>query len=338
MTPRHSTPDTQSLPAAAVERVENNPKAEPGGAPAVLRRLDNFLADAPTEVDWLIDGLLPMASLSLWIAKTKVGKSKLLRCMTAAVAGDRDTYLGRPIKTGPVMYLALDEGQYTVAQHYRQIATHPETMYVYCGLAFQLGEDPSFRLKQWIEVNNPVLVVIDTLFDFFGDVENVNDYQPIREAMTDLLALAHGPVGPHIAVACHANKGKGSRGDEALGSTALTGKAENIFSMKIKGDHRIVHAWGRDIEEVDDLVITLDDKGWADSAGSTKEIRDRELGDAIADAIEESGTASSSEIFRKVGGNRQQLLRRIVDMNKDGFIESISGNGRAHDPYRYRNR
>lgn len=54
--------------------------------PAVLRRMDNFLAEAPTEIDWLVDGLLPMGSVSLLVAKPKVGKSKLARCLTAAVA------------------------------------------------------------------------------------------------------------------------------------------------------------------------------------------------------------------------------------------------------------
>ena len=304
--------------------------------PAVLRRMDNFLADAPTEMDWLVDGLLPMGSVSLLVAKPKVGKSKLARCLTAAVASDRTEYLGRPIKTGPVMYLALDEGEYTVANHYRQIVTQPELMHVFCGLAYELGAEPIFKLKQWIQIHTPVLVVIDTLFDLFADLDNVNDYQPIREAMTDLLGLAHSPIGPHVMVLHHANKGRGARGDEALGSTALTGKAENNLSLKIKGDHRILHAYGRDIEEVDDMVIELDDNGWVDSSGSTAEIRQNEIRGKIIDAIDAAAEPiTASDIYRALGGNRQAVYKEIAELNKRGDIDIVSGSGKPYDPLNY---
>ena len=295
-----------------------------------------FLADAPTEIDWLVDGLLPMGSVSMLVAKPKVGKSKLARCLTAAVASDRTQYLGRKIKTGHVMYLALDEGAYTVSKHYRQIVTKPELMSVYCGLAYELGAEPVFKLKQWIQIHTPVLVVIDTLFDLFADLDNVNDYQPIREAMTDLLGLAHSPIGPHVMVLHHANKGRGARGDEALGSTALTGKAENNLSLKIRGDHRILHAYGRDIEEVDDMVIELDENGWVDSSGSTSEIRQQELWAKVIDAIDMAdGPVNFRTVYKQVGGRRGSLVEAMHQLTKRGDVEIAQGTGKPHDPILY---
>ena len=316
--------------------VDNSPDSAAGAA--VLRPMAGFLADAPTEIDWLVDGLLPMGSLSLLIAKPKVGKSKLARCLASAVASDRGTYLGRKIKTGPVMYLALDEGVYTVSKHFRQIVTKPELMSVFCGLGFQLGNDPVFRVKQWIQIHNPMLVVIDTLFDMTPEVEDVNSYQPIREAMINLLSLAHSPIGPHVMVLTHANKGKGSRGDEALGSTALTGKAENNLSLKIKGDDRVLHAWGRDIEEVDDVVLRLDpETGWVDAAGSTAEIRQQELLGKMVDVIDQAdGPVTLNYICRRVGKRRRQtVFDAMHHLTKRGDVEITGGTGRSHDPHLY---
>src|SRR5207244_1260514 len=92
-----------------------------------LRRLSDFLAEPEEATQWIVEGLLPSAGISIVAAKPKVGKSTLARNLALAVARG-DGFLNRPTHSGPVIYLALEEKAAEVLNHFRRMGAANESI------------------------------------------------------------------------------------------------------------------------------------------------------------------------------------------------------------------
>ena len=67
------------------------------------------LIDKPyEEPSWLVEDMLLEGGLSMLVAKPKIGKSTFARFLAASVAKG-DLLLGRDVKQGPVIYIAMEE-------------------------------------------------------------------------------------------------------------------------------------------------------------------------------------------------------------------------------------
>ena len=311
---------------------------------AAIRRLSNLMKEIPPEIDWLVDGLLPKGALSLLVAKPKVGKSTLARCLAAVISGSRDTWLGRKVATGMVLHFTLEEGERTVIKHYNEIAQisgmNADDVGVFKDPPSELQPTPIEALRGAISLYKPILVIIDPLFRFMP-VGDGNDYSAVSRSMQDLIDLAHSG-SEHVLLVHHAGKVRGGdRGDEVLGSTALAGSVDVVMSMRMDGDQRSLSAFGRDIEDFPDTILGMDLNRWIEPKGTVSaakaSARFAEVRDAIIDYMEQHRDQwkSTAEVKEGVGMNRQPVLEQLRWLANQGDIDQ-RGSGRKNSPYEYR--
>src|SRR5262249_17978219 len=98
-------------------------------------RIGELLSEPDEQVRWLIGGRLLASGDSLLVAKPKVGKSTLARCLAKAVARGED-FLGFRTFQGAVLYLALEEKRSEVQRHFRAMgAGHDDPVFIFCATA-----------------------------------------------------------------------------------------------------------------------------------------------------------------------------------------------------------
>ena len=302
------------------------------GFNVVARRLSYLRAEVQAKIEYLVDGLLPKGALSLLVAKPKVGKSTLVRCLCAAISSWYCTHwMGRRILTGDVLHVVLEESGRTVIRHYDQIeqvsGMNDDAIAVVIDPAPSWQPDPVRNLAALMSLHKYALVVIDPLFRF-TPVEDGNGYGIVSEQMQDLIDLAHSS-DTHIMVLHHANKTSGGdRGDEVLGSTALAGSVDVIMSMRMSSNgQRSLYAYGRDIEDFPEVVLHMDENRWI-TPGETKaaekaKARDEEIDEAILNWLQPHGEfwQMLKQIMPGVGMNRQAVLRGLARLTQRKEIQ-----------------
>ena len=306
--------------------------------------LPAFLKHVPAAFNWLVDDLLAQSALSLLVAKQKIGKSTLIRCLAAAISGSRDTWMGRSIRTGTVLHYALEEGPRTVRNHYAEIeqisGANADRIFIVNAPPHHLQPNPLEHLDECIDKYLPDLVIIDTLFRFVK-MPDGNEYGHVTERMQPLIDLAHSNH-PHIMVTHHAGKARGrERGDEILGSTALGGSVDVSLSLQMDGNQRSLSAYGRDIEDFPATILHMDENRWIEPMGTVgaakASARFAEVRDAIIDYMElhRDQWKSTAEVNEGVGMNRQPVLEQLRWLANQGDIDQ-RGTGRKNNPYEYR--
>ena len=283
------------------------------------------------QISWVVEGMLPVGGLSLMVAKPKVGKSTLARCLAAAVAQGLP-WLGKTVQQGPVAYLALEEKDAEVRHHFRQMGVPQKApLFLYIEPA---PDQAVARLRDTIEEVGPVLVIIDPLFRFIR-FKDGNDYAEATNQLEPLLTVAR-QTGTHLLATHHSKKSGGAGGDEVLGSTGLFGAVDCLLSMKRTEQYRScssVQRYGTDLEEV---VLQLDtESGRVDIAGTKAgmdiQAKEEEIlaflqmqAEPVKEAVISEGVPGKAKL-------RQDALRTLCDQGKVGR----SGSGKKGDAYHY---
>ena len=223
-----------------------------------------LLDEEDENLDWLVHELLPAGGTSLLIGTPKSGKSSLARTMASKVVTGRP-WLGRQTKTGPVLYVALDERRSTVREHIRALArgcggddaaTLCERLHVSFG---PRPEAPALALAAKIERLDPapVLVVIDTLMKAFP-FEDANDYGLSGDSMAQVMTLAE-QTGAHFMLVHHQRKDATDPTTAALGSTRLAADVDVIASLRVDAanERRLASFIGRDGVSAADLDVSF---------------------------------------------------------------------------------
>ncbi len=198
--------------------------------PMTLTKLGDLLDEPDEKTSWLLDGILPSSGFSTVVGKPKAGKSTWARNLSLKVARG-ETFMGRDVEQGGVVYLALEEKRAEVRKHFKKMgAFGDEEIYIYASTA---PEDALVQIRKVAEEKKPVLLIIDPLFRL-ARVKDGNDYVQVTNALEPLLSLAR-ETGTHVLVVHHAGKGDRTGGDSILGSTAIHGSVDTaIFIRKAR--------------------------------------------------------------------------------------------------------
>ena len=293
-----------------------------------LKTLAELAAEAPPEADdWLVQGLLPVDGISLLVAPPKVGKSTLARTLAAAVAGGHTEWLGRSIgRIGPVIHLVLEERTRTVLNHYDPLEADSEGIHLLVGSAPKLA--PRLPMLRWsIETLKPALVIIDSLQRWVRILDG-NSYSEATEALTPLIELAR-ECGTHVMLVHHSRKSAGEHGQEALGSTSFAGSVDTILSLRRRGDGRTITSTGRDGADMEETVLTMDERGWVTAAGTKAEADGGSLADRVWEYLQgigEEQTAQDIIDSLKVRKTRvYAALRQLTEEQR--IVQTGSGQG-----------
>lgn len=294
-------------------------------------RMADLLNENEDEIIWLMVDHLPMAGDSLLVAKPKVGKSTLSRCLALAVARGEE-FLGCKTAQGSVFYLALEEKRAEVRRHFRAMgATSDDPIYVFCATS---PADGLVQLHEAIKDIKPILVIIDPLFRLIR-IKDGNDYAAVTNALEPLHALAR-QTGAHVLAVHHLGKGDRQGGDAVLGSTALFAAVDTLLIMKRSDKYRTlssIQRYGTDLEEItlqyDETIRTL-------SAGVTRTEADQaEAEEAILEFFSKTEEAVEENVIHEaVEARRAVKLKAILKLVAGGKLNR-TGTGKKGDRYRY---
>ncbi len=232
------TPLLESLQHQVRELKANATSTSPLGASrssvSQLTSAADLLALPDTAARWVVDGFLGEGCLSLLAGKPGAGKTTLARDLALRTA-QGGTWLGRTVKQGTVLYLALEEHERQVKKHMVKMGITAED-----SLHFFIGGIPPGKgmdiLAHFVERVQPVFVVIDPL-DAFLQVRKINEYGEVYAALRPLVRFVRD-TDLHILLVHHAGKGEGSPEDAYLGSTALSGAVDTNMLLEVSDGRR----------------------------------------------------------------------------------------------------
>jgi len=163
----------------------------------------------PTQVEWIVQDVLKAGAIHLFAGDPNAGKSFVTLEIASAISG-RGVLFGQPVKTGKVLlYGAEDSASDTVIPRLMTQGAHLDNIRVF-------NEDEALNLPHDIKklsyefaMEQPKLVIIDTINSFIADKTDTNSDKGIRKALVPLKKLADF-YKVAIILVTHKNKGNNS--------------------------------------------------------------------------------------------------------------------------------
>jgi len=315
-----------SVPVPAIYVRNGNGNEKP---PITPIRLGEFLKTERPPMEWVLDGLLLRGGLSLLCAKPKVGKSTLARNLALCVARG-EPFIGREVARCKVLYLALEEHEDMVRDHFERMgATDEDDVYMHCGPAMGCLEE----VVSLITEEGYGMVVIDPLFRFVR-IRDEAKYGESSDALDSVLRAARD-TNCHLLLSHHIGKAATGTGEDYLGSTALYSSVDTLMNMAKKEDGiRTFSGRGR-VPEFPETVVTLDVETGRVSAGDElRAVRRDETRQDILTALTAAGCMTRDEIQEECGIQRQKLTDELKALCREGLI-TCEGAGRRGSPHTY---
>jgi RecA-family ATPase len=301
--------------------------------------------EAPTKVNYLIDGRLTEEGLSILVGKPKLGKTSFALDAAVAVAEGRD-FLGWPTKCGDVIYLYLEGPKDLPGRRLRQLG--------YTGTRGQIRvfrktmprkfEDGLALLMDALKTYpNTKLIVVDTL----AKLVRLKDSDKYDESVAAMEWLEKFSQKFHLHVLCLAHAKKyisDDAGDSLLGSTAFRGSSDTNLFLTKQGNRRVLSTEQRVGDSLESTYLDLDKESQLLSLGPTVESAEEDRRDfkkkatreriesEVRDALIKSPGATTRELLHSVTGNYATITDVIATMEKIGAIESKQ-EGKAEKHY-----
>lgn len=193
------------------------------------------LLESEENVTWVVQDMLTEGGFSVMAGPPKSGKSTLMRQLVLAISRGGE-FLGREVKPGKVIYLALEEQEGVLKDQYKTSGlTENDNMIIHTGGI--TTQDPLLDLRSAILEFKPSIVVIDTLF-LLMKLDSINDYKQVNDAMAKFRHLAR-ETNTHIITVHHTKKDGESRGaNRILGSSAIHGAVDSALILTVEDDRR----------------------------------------------------------------------------------------------------
>jgi len=297
-----------------------------------LVHLGELMARPDAHVDYLLQGLLVVGTVSAVVAKPKVGKSTFARNLALAVSAGED-FLGLHTRRGKVIYLALEERAEDLKADFRALgASGNEPIYIHAAHAPQ---DAMSDLVQLVREHMPVLVIIDPLFRL-AKINDENAYAETYRALGPLIDIAR-ESGTHILLTHHAGKcQKADAIDAPLGSTALGGVVTTLLVLKRTDTCRTIQTVQRIGTDLPETVLAFDvDTLRLSLGGSKAESEHADAESRILDYLAFSGKPQTQKQIRdEVEGTTKTIRAALTTLTCSGRVER-TGDGTRGNPYLY---
>ena len=273
---------------------------------------------------YLVDGILRPGGILLIGGWPGVGKSVAALSLTIALSRGHE-WLGRACEPGRVLYLMMP-GEGSVedlrAEFMRMGLTREDDILIEVGLP---SADGAAWLAGLVRKHRPATVVLDTLFGLL-DVRDGNAYAEVGAALKPILALVRDS-GIGLVTLHHHRKEGGSHARGVLGSTKLAGTMDHVLAIEREGDdgdaprtiETVKHRAGEPMPK--SYLERCPETGRVRVAGTVAGAKARAIDEDILHLVEsEGGMFTTNEIAQAVTGNRQQILRALPKMVKDGWL------------------
>lgn len=207
-----------------------------------------------TGASWVIPNLLRRTGLYLLGGEPKVGKSLLINFLIYALCRSGD-FLGRPVKTGNVLYIQLEESLDTIAdrlflsgfgdtsnEETSLVVNFPEYLAsegvernLYIEREFDLTTDLDWLVRK-IQAYKPIVVIIDSLraASVKANVsENSNEFGKLVIALQRVFTITDtcGVLVHHMSKLGGRNASKTSLIERLAGHTSITAACSGIIGI-----------------------------------------------------------------------------------------------------------
>jgi hypothetical protein len=291
---------------------------------------EELMARVFPEPRWAVPGILT-EGVSILAGKPKLGKSWLALNVAVAVACGGRALGVIEVDAGPVLYLALEDGQKRLQDRLRKtLAGDPIPKNLFLQTEWKCFDDGGLLLlKEWLQDHSDArLIVIDTL-------KRVRPHERANGRLYDGDYDSIGPLGDlarahncAVLVVHHTRK---MDSDDPLdlvsGSLGLTGAADGVLVLKrVRGEaDAVLHATGRDFEDKEialrwDAELTV----WR-MLGDAAEYRlSNERREVIA-LLKKSGPLGPKAVADSLGRKQGACKKLLWHMHRDGELHADGG-------------
>lgn len=211
--------------------------------------------EAKATLDWYVEDLLTVGGFSVVAGPPKSGKSTIVRQLAVATAQGAD-FLGRKVKQGPVLYLALEEQEEMLHADFKKLgAKSTDPILVHVGGA--MGGNVDHDLAEAVDQLKPVLTVIDT-FALYAGVKSMDNYGEVNQPLSRLRKVARDSRS-HVLIIHHSRKGAHGAGS-ILGSQAIHGAVDCAISFNQQGNTRFISTSQRGGRPISNVEAVFDSK------------------------------------------------------------------------------
>lgn len=290
----------------------------------------DLMARVFSPVRWAVTGLL-LEGVIIFAGRPKLGKSWLALNIAVAVACGGRALGAIEVEAGPVLYLALEDGQRRLQDRLRKTLAGgaiPENLFL--ATEWKRFDDGGLLLlKEWL-IDHPDarLVVIDTL-------KRVRPHERGNGRLYDGDYDAVGPLGDlaraygvSVLVVHHTRKMDSEDPlDLVSGSFGLTGAADGVLVLKrARGQaDAVLHATGRDFEDKE-LALRWDAEltGWRMLGDAAEYKLSNERREVIA-LLKQSGPLAPKAVAEALDRKPSACRKLLCTMHRDGELRSDGG-------------
>jgi len=326
-----------------LERKESEGKSDKKQNESTIRRglsVAELFEITKNPLEWLVDGFLTADGFSALVAKPKVGKSTLSRNLAYCIATGKE-FLGRSVKRGKVLCYFLEESIYDIRDSIESMGYTTDTNVKFYTLELFKGiEDRVKIIEEDILNENPVLVIIDTLFKAVG-INDENRYAEALKKIEPVLLIAREHK-VHVMATLHASKNSNEKDavDAILGSTAIAGSFDTIFLIKKRPDFsRTIQTEQRKGKNLMETYLEFTENTKLVEIGETitAKVKKNYESDIRKVLLEAREPMSEDRILKLIKGNQNDKLRAVHDLYLSGEIIR-TGDGKRGSPYVYNHR
>lgn len=323
------THDPKALMMLALHSPEWKPTLGRGGF--TLTTLGDLLSRASAVVNWLWHLVLAAGTLADLVGKPKSGKSTFLRCLCLAVARG-EPFLGRDTAQGVVWYIALEEREQDVKDHFKALgATGEEPIYFFIG---QAPPDIIPRMHELAAKERPALIVIDPMQRFLK-LKDISDYAEQSNKFDPVLAIARD-TGAAVVFSHHAPKGEREDVEAGLGSIGIVGSVHTHLVMRRSEKYRTLSSVQRTGPDLEPTVLEMDpDTKWITAGLTRTQADEAEAEAAVMNVLQTAGVPLVESDIRERASVRTGLVARALRVLRDRGQVARTGVGRKGDPFLY---
>jgi len=307
------------------------PKADSVGG-FLLTPLADLLARPDAPVDFVLQDRLVAGTVSLVVAKPKVGKSTFARNLCLAIARGED-FLGLKTRAGECIYLALEEREEEVRGDFRAMgANGGEPIFVHAATAPAEGVS---ALCDLIHHRRPAMVIVDPLFRL-AHIRDEKAYAETYAALGPLIDIARA-AGTHVHLTHHAGKSlKADAIDSPLGSTAIGGVVSTLLVMRRTETYRTLQSVQRIGSDLPETVLEFDPQTRRLTLGGTRlEAEQGECEEAILEFLGSTGESQNQAQIRDGVQGQTRVIRAALTSLVEARRVEKQGKGTKGQPFLY---
>lgn len=281
-------------------------------------------------LEWVVEGILPEGSYLL-SARPKVGKSWLGLQICLGVAYG-ESVLGREVKQGKAVYLALEDNHRRLQSRLRQLRPSgyaTEDLILHTNWP-RFNEGGVEKLIETIKEHKPRIIVIDTLAKVRPPSgRNSGIYEADYGTLAPLTEVAN-KYRTTILIIHHNRKGKAETDplEQISGSLGLAGAVDGALIIDgNRGDPSYTLSLiGRDIPSDDDLAITLQKNGQWVVLGAAREVFISQERQTIKELLLlHPGGLKPVEVVDLTGKKAGTIRKLMNSMARDGQLINVKG-------------